>query len=202
MNPGRCAVLVLALSGATLAAPRPASAEPNTRTGFFAGFGLGSSNVSWDWNDGGRRSEWSGSGSLRAGKALANHLAIGLEAWAWAKDYEISTSVAPVPVETRLSAGMVSAAYFPGGGGFFLRGGVGLALGRVDLSPPAGVTFPGSGQTSDTGPALLGSMGYEVRLTSTFALGAAGEALYLGVEGDALASVFAYGLDVQFNWYW
>ncbi len=193
---------LLALTLAVFAvSPGRASAEPHTRTGFFVGFGLGSGNASWDWFDG-RSSEWSGSGSLRLGMALANDFLLGLEAWRWSHDYQVETSAAPVPVEAGLTAVTLAATYFPGNAGFFLRGGVGVADGRVDVSPPSGVSFPVSGQTRDTGVAVLGALGYEMRLTSRFALGAEGDVVYLGVAGEAIDTVFGYGIAVELNWYW
>jgi hypothetical protein len=134
--------------------------------------------------------------------ALDDDLLLGLEAWSWAKDYEVETSTAPVPVETRLTAATVAATYFPGNAGFFLRGGVGVADGRVEVSPPAGVSFPVSGRTQDTGVAVIGALGYEARLTSRFALGGEGDVVYLGVDGDAIDTVFGYGIAVELNWYW
>jgi len=200
MKPQGRTLLALALAVVAVATDR-ARAEPHTRTGFFVGFGLGSSNASWNWS-GGRSSEWSGGGSLRLGMALANDLLLGVEAWRWAHDYQIETSTAPVPVEARLTAATLAATYFPGNAGFFLRGGVGVADGRVDVSPPSGVSFPVSGQTQDTGLAIIGALGYETRLTSTFALGAEGDVVYLGVGGEAIDTVFGYGIAVELNWYW
>ena len=200
MKPHRRTLLALTLAVVAVSSGR-AHAEPHTRSGFFVGFGLGSSNASWDWFDG-RSSKWSGSGSLRLGMALANDLLLGFEGWKWAHDDQIETSTAPVPVEARLTAITLAATYYPGDAGFYLRGGVGVADGRVDVTPPSGVAFPVSGQTRDTGLAMIGAMGYEMRLTSRFALGAEGDVVYLGVSGEAIDTVFGYGIAVELNWYW
>ena len=200
MRPHGRTLLVLAWAVVAIA-PGRACAEPPTRTGFFVGFGLGSSHASWDWFEG-RSSEWSGSGSLRLGMALADDFLLGLETWRWAHEYQVETSFAPVPVEAGLTAFTLAATYFPGNAGFFLRGGLGVADGRVDVSPPSGVSFPVSGETRDTGLAMLGALGYEMRLTSRFALGVEGDVVYLGVEGESIDTVFGYGLAVELNWYW
>jgi hypothetical protein len=49
---------------------------------------------------------------------------------------------------------------------------------------------------------MIGAMGYEMRVTSRFALGAEGDVVYLGVSGEAIDTVFGYGIAVELNWYW
>jgi hypothetical protein len=182
--------------------PTSARAEAHVRDGWYLGFGLGGASVSWEWPSDDRRVDTSGAGSLRAGWALDTDLLLGVEGWAWSKDYDIATSSGDVPVDATLWAATLAATLFPGNVGFFLTGGVGLGQGRVTVTPPASVAFPVSGSSSETGLALLVASGYEARVTSNFALGGAIRVVHVAIEGDAYDNVFGYGLTLDFSWYW
>ena len=165
------------------------------------GVGLGLESVSWTDQDGGRRSEGSGSGNARVGYALKPDLVLGVEFWGWAKSYEFLAGGLPVPVDLKLTATTLCATYFPGGGGFFVRLGAGVAHGRIDVEPPANVPGVPEGGDSDTGFAMTLAPGYEWRVSRRLALGAQGDVVYLGLQ-DALKDAFGYGINAQFNWYW
>jgi hypothetical protein len=184
-----------------IAAPVAAKAAPHKRVGLCAGIGFGVESVSWTDADGQRDTENSGTANARVGYAVKPDLVVGLEFWGWAKESEIQTSTAPVPVNVRLSATTLCATYFPGGAGFFLRMGAGLAYGRLEVDPPSSVTTIPASDDSETGFAALLAPGYEWRFTPRFALGAQGDVVYLGL-GNALENGFGYGINAQFNWYW
>ena len=188
-----------ALAGLLIAAA--ASAEPHTRNGLCLGLGFGLESVSWTDADGDRNVEGSGTGNARAGYAIKPDLVLGIEFWGWAKDYEISTTTLPVPVDVRLTATTIGVTYFPGNAGFFVRLGAGIAYGRIEVNPPPSVDSVAADAEADTGIAVSLAPGYEWRLTPKFALGAQGDIVYLGL-GGALEDAFGYGLNAQFNWYW
>jgi hypothetical protein len=183
-----------------LAAATAASAEPHTRTGVFAGFGLGLESFSWTERDGDRAVEGSGSLNARVGYALKPHLLLGAEFWGWAKEYEIQLTEGTVPVDVRLTATTVAVTYCPGGAGFFLRLGAGLAYGSIETTPPSTVAVAAVSE-GKAGLAIAFAPGYEWRITSRFALGAQGDVVYLGLGGP-LEDAFGYGVNAQFNWYW
>ena len=193
--------LIGALSWAGLVSP--AGAEALARNGLALGFGLGGGSVSWLWPDDERRGEWSGSGNARAAWALNRETLVGVEVWAWSKDYAIGSIPEDVPVEVRFWSANAAVTYFPGNTGFYVRGGAGWGQGRVDITPPPSVVdFPVSGEASASGLSLLGAMGYEIGVTPRLALGGAIHAVYLAVEGDRFQKVFGYGITGQLNWYW
>jgi hypothetical protein len=189
------------LALACAAGPVAADAAPHVRTGLCAGVGFGYESLSWTDEDGGRSVEGSGVGNARVGYALQTDLVLGVEFWAWSKDYEISTLTAPVPVDAKLTATTLCVTYFPGSAGFFVRLGAGLAYGRVKVEPPPSVTTVASASDSETGFALDLAPGYEWRLSRRFAFGAQGDVVYLRL-GDTFENAFGYGLSAQFNWYW
>ena len=192
------ALLVIALSLA--AWPGTGRAEPHTRTGWYAGLGYGGCWANVDLA-GIRESEWAGTVTLRAGRALRQDLLLGGEFIRWAKDYTLATPDGYIPVGVKLGGTVMAVTYFPGNAGFMLRGGLGVALAevRIDVPVPGGVL---SAVSPDPGLAAVLSAGYEARLTARFALGAGFDVLYLGVRDDAMDSTYVYGLNSQFNWYW
>ncbi len=170
-----------------------ARAEQPGRSGLAVGFGLGGGSVSWSWpDDDDRRAEQSGAGSARVAWALNQDLLVGVEAWAWAKDNE------PWSVTVWSATGAVT--YFPGGTGFFLRGGLGVGSGRAELEPSP--SFNVSATESATGVSVLGATGYDAGITSHMSLGGAMHVVYIGIEAPPFDDVFGYGLTVQLNWYW
>ena len=137
----------------------------------------------------------------RVGYAIKPDLVLGVEFWGWAKNYELSTSTLPVPVDVKLAATTACVTYFPGAAGFFVRAGVGLAYGSVSVEPPPSVTDVPSSKDTRSGLALDLAPGYEWRVARRFALGFQGDVVYLGLDSE-LSNVFGYGLNAQFNWYW
>ena len=194
--------LVVVLFVGALALAAPAFAEQPARTGPSVGFGLGGASVSWTWPDDERRSEWSGAGNARIAWAFNQELLIGVEMWTWASDYEIGSTPEDVPAEATVWTIALAATYFPGNTGFFLRGGLGVGGGRVDVTPPPANDFPVSGTWSATGISVLGAMGYEVGVTGHMAVGGAIHAVYIGVDSGPFDNVFGYGFTAQLDWYW
>src|SRR4029453_10067461 len=189
----RAALALTALWLAGLVAP--ARAESPVRHGFAAGFGLGGGSVSWLWPDNERRGEWSGSGNARAIWALHNELLVGVELWAWSKDYELGSIPEDVPAEGRVWSANAAATYFPGDTGFYLRGGVGWGQGRVTITPPPSVVgFPVSGEATADGVSILGAVGYEIGVTTRLALGGAIHAVYIAIHHPHFENVFGYGI--------
>lgn len=177
-------------------------AEQPVRSGPSVGFGLGGAYVSWTWPDDERRTEGSGAGNARIAWAFDQDLLVGVEGWAWSKDYAIGSTPEDIPAQTTVWAIAIAATYFPGNTGFFLRGGVGVGGGKADVTPPPSVDFPVSGTWTATGMSILGAMGYEVGLTPHMSLGGEIDAVYVGIDTTPFSNVFGYGLTAQLNWYW
>ncbi len=193
-------VVLTALAG--LAVTTPARAEPHVRDGLCLGVGFGSGSATINWKGSNSQSEWSGTVAARAGWAVSQPVMLGLEFRGWSKDYDIATLQGDVPVKFRLSGTTAAVTYFPGNEGFLLKGGLGVAIASVEVTPPAGVDYPVSGTSTKTGFAALVAMGYEFRVSRTFALGAELDTQYLKLDSSEIRSVFIYGLAAELNWYW
>ena len=177
------------LAVATMFAP-PAQAgdHPHDRNGFMIGFSLGGGSQGIEDSD---EREGSGTGNFRIGGAIRQDLVIAFEGQGWSKTIEdplgdfiwtFSTATAAITV-------------YPGGGGGFLRGGVGVGT--------ASVEFDGGGfnvTADESGLAVLAAGGYEWRLTRKFALGPHAEFVWMDL--DEVGSANMVGGSLDFDWYW
>lgn len=187
---------------AAIAAAVPLHAESHVRNGWCAGIGFGSgfSNVSWEGAQ--RDVQWSGTVTARAGYATKQNVVVAVEFEGWSKNYSLVTFQGDIPVDMKLSGTTLGVVYFPGNQGFLIKGGMGVAVTQIDVTPDPSITFPTRGKFTDTGPAVLVGVGYEFRVTRTFALAIEFDSHYLGVKGEGIANVFNYGGGAAFNWYW
>jgi hypothetical protein len=135
------------------------------------------------------------SGNFRLGWAVADNLTIGLESSTWLKDYDIGNTTADLRLTGTVTT--FAAAVFPGNMGLYMRGGVGVATGRAEISD-GNITF----DETETGLGLLGAVGYEWRLTPKFALGPQVQYAFLNIEGDGTDHVDFLSLTAQLTWYW
>jgi hypothetical protein len=142
----RCLVVLAALAVA-LAPAASAQGHPQNREGFWIGFGLGWGSLSFSCS-GCSGSEGGLSGYLKMGGTLSPKLLIGGESNGWTKSEGGATVTA---------ANLSAAVYFypAPAGGFFVRGGLGLAT----LSASSG------GLTgSESGVGFVVGAGYDVRV--------------------------------------
>lgn len=116
-----------------------AQGRPQTREGFWIGFGFGYGSLGFDCPGCGTDREGAASGYLKLGGTLSPKLLIGGETNGWTKDIQGTT----------VTAGNASAVvyFYPSAtGGFFLRGGLGFAtldIGGFDDSGVGGVIGTG-----------------------------------------------------------
>lgn len=139
---------------ALLLVPQSSAAQsrPQTREGFFIGFGFGWGSLGC--KDCGDR-EAGVSGYLKLGGTVNEKLLLGFESNGWAKEQNGVT----------LSQGNASAvAYFypTAESGFFLKGGLGVSTLKLDVS--------GFGSGSVTGSGLVIGLGYDARVGDNFSL--------------------------------
>jgi len=188
-------ILGILIAAQIVAAPALAGTHEANRTGFFIGFGAGWGNAGADYQGLDADRENSVSGNFRLGWAASDQLTIGLETSGWTKKYDITGTSADLTLTATVTTMAVT--YFPANMGLFLRGGVGVASGRVNISDSTiDIT------NSDTGLGLLAATGYEWRLTQKFALGPQLQYTYLGLDGDDTEKVEFVSLTAQLNWYW
>lgn len=189
--------LLAVLGALTLGVARQAAAQhPQTREGFWIGFGFGYGTASLT-NDtiravGGGSRESGATGFLKLGGTLSKSVLLGGEVNAWVKSDSGVTA----------ELGNVSAAvyFYPApANGFFLKGGVGFASTR----------FHNSGTATASGFGFLAGVGYDVRVGRNISLTPVAN-FYFGSDGDLKENgttldtgyrhnVFDFGLGITFH---
>lgn len=178
----RSTAIVLALSA--LGASMASAQHPQTRKGFWIGFGVGfgSYGISCSGCSGlGRESSYTG--HLKLGGTLNSHLTLGAETIAWSKSEGGAT----------ITAGNVSFAanYYPQpASGLFLSAGVGFS--RVEASG-------GGSSTGSTGPGLSLGAGYDLRVGANTSITPIANFLWGHPDSGLSHNFFQFGLGVTFH---
>ena len=147
----RYSALTLLLA-AIVAVPGEAQQNPQTREGFWISFGVGYGSLGCDDCNDERRS--GANAYLRMGGTLSQRLLIGGELNGWSKSEGNATL-------TISNFGPVLLFYPNANGGFFLKGGIGIASTSLDL---------GTIEIEETGAGLTLGLGYDARVGRKFAL--------------------------------
>ncbi|GJM44479.1 MAG: hypothetical protein DHS20C21_13210 [Gemmatimonadota bacterium] len=187
---------VLMAATLCLLAPSLASAatKPHNRTGFFIGIGLGGGSDNEEYKGGGSQSEPGGVGSFRIGGALGADVVLGLESSTFTRAVEFSDGT---DARFTASVGTLAVTWFPTHAGFYLRGGLGGAQGRVEFRN-GGVRLEGN----ENGFGTLFAIGNEWRLSDKFALGPQAEFVFLNIGGDIVDTINYGAISAQGTWYW
>jgi Outer membrane protein beta-barrel domain len=173
-------VVALLLLGVSVGAAQ----HPQTRKGFWIGFGFGwgSYGISCD-SCGGAGREGSYTGYIKLGGTVSPHLLLGAESNAWSKSESGVT----------LTAGNVtfSAFYYPKpASGFFLNGGVGFS--RAEVS--------GSGASvGNTGPGFTLGAGYDIRVGTNISITPIGNWNYGHPESGFSHNFYQFSVGVTFH---
>lgn len=163
--------LIALIAVLTLLPAGPARAAwPHERDGILLGFNLGGGTAGVDFTGQDDR-EGSIGGSFRIGYAFTPQVAAGIEGTFWTKE---------VIDDVTWTFNVTTAAltYYPGAGGFYVRGGVGVGSMELEIDQGGGV----SSKFSDDGFGFLLGAGYEWRLSRKFALGPAVDYSYARVN--------------------
>jgi outer membrane protein with beta-barrel domain len=177
-----------------LGVPCAAAQHPQTRQGFWIGFGFGGGSARFSCNGCTDTTLTAATGHVKLGGTVRPNLLIGGELNAWTKNQNSET----------LTIGNVSAIvqYYPAvASGFFLKGGVGFAT-ISDKNTGATATGNGFG--------YIVGLGYDFRVARNFSLtpianvyyGGIGELTTAGSTTSGLGwkqSVFELGLDFMFH---
>jgi hypothetical protein len=158
----------------------PLNAQAPARSGFFIGFGLGAGSLGIE--DASERQS-APSGYFKIGGAISDQVLLGAESTAWVKEEGAVTL-------TSTSVSAVAYVYLDPTGGFFLKGGLGLATVEVDSG-----LFGGA---SETGSAVTLGAGYDFGFGGKFGLTPYGGVVVSSFEGGN-TNLLHFGLGV--NWY-
>lgn len=148
------ALLVLVFAGVAVVT---AQGKPQTRQGFWIGFGIGGANGSADCDDcaGTLESATGGSGYLKLGGRLGNQWLLGAEINSWVGSIDDSGN--NIPIDVTLGYVTATAYFYPApANGFFLKGGLGY-------STMNGSYQQGGPDVTSSGAALVLGAGYDIR---------------------------------------
>jgi hypothetical protein len=147
-GPGSLVVALVLLSSSLAWA-----GHPQERRGFWIGFGGGYGSAKGRCDDcGGGSREGSGTGFLKLGGTLNEHVLLGVETNVWVKSQDNVT----------LTLGSVTGTvtFYPkASSGFFLKGGAGASIVSTDVREDSVTT-----SVSKTGWGVLAGLGYDVRV--------------------------------------
>jgi hypothetical protein len=198
-----CMLLVLLVATSTLTPSVNAAEWDHARERWLVGFSLGGGSAEAQFDADGDvlvssdRTGGVGFG-FRVGYAVRPDLVLGFEGNGWGRsDSETLPFVGDVDVTTTLTVAAVSCTWYPGAGGFFVRGGLGGGTLGQEIEA-GGLTI----EYDETGFGLHGAVGYEWRVTRTFAIGPQLDLAWMNigeidVQDDAGNLVTA---DVTFNY--
>ena len=187
---GRLVLAGVIAAGALAASAREvlATTYANDRNGFMIGFGVGGGSLGIQ--DGDER-EGAGIGDFRIGYAVRPDLVLAFEGDGWTKQFTSGLG----DVTWTFSTGTAALTWFPGAGGGYLRGGVGVGVASAELKT-GGLTI----SDDESGVGVAAAAGYEWRLTRKFALGPQAEFFWMDL--DQLGSANMIGGSLNFDWYW
>ena len=177
----RC-VAVLAVLALALAPAAPGQGHPQTRQGFWIGFGLGWGSLSYSCT-GCSGSEGALSGYLKMGGTLSPKLLIGGETNGWTKNESGVT----------ITAGNLSGTvyFYPApASGFFVRGGLGVA----SLSASSGGT-----SASQSGFGATFGLGYDVRVGRNLSITPVANYNWGAIESGVKQNIFQLAVGVTFH---
>ena len=178
-------MLVLAALVVALAPAASAQGRPQTRQGFWIGFGLGYGSLSYSCS-GCSGSEGSLSGYLKMGGTLSPKLLIGGETNGWTKsDYPLSG--------VTTTAGNVSGTvyFYPApASGFFLRGGLGFASRSASA---------GGSSVSQSGFGATFGLGYDVRVGRNLSITPVANYNWGAIESGTKQNIFQLAVGVTFH---
>lgn len=184
-----------ALALALLTGAARAGDHPHHRRGLVLGLNMGPATGALEYERFGssieRDLEDGSGGALRLGYGVSDQVVLAVEA----RGFQLEDGAEDVDFHLAL----FSVTWHPGGGGFFLRTGVGRGFTTLNLDAPDSADW----SERETPAALIG-LGYEWRLGRQFALGVALDAY--GTEFDDLPTfrntTLGAGLaSVQLQWY-
>ena len=194
-RPGLIPIAAAALLGTTAVAygqPTPPPATPaEVRQGFFVGFSVGAGNMSCETVgedevcDGVTEA---GGAALHLGTMLRPHLALSGEVWVMGhtEDYvTITNAITTIGIVYWLTPNL------------WIRGGVGGAVASWQYKGPLGLEL---GDETESVPAVMGAVGYELKSTPHFAI----DIQLRGGTGyyeDEQAKTHNVALAVGFTWY-
>jgi len=140
---------------------------------------------------------------LRVNHSLGQHTAVGLEYNGWM----LEGGDAAEKIRVSLQQVSLAGTWYPGqqdrtSGGFYLRAGVGLAWASLARITIVDQIQEHGARTDETGLGILGSLGYEFRVSRSFAAGIAVGLDHLVINKSIYDSGWYTPATMTLSWYW
>jgi hypothetical protein len=205
------AAFLVALIG--LSAGVVSATEPHVRDGWLVGLSFGYTQGNIKWGAGEDQGNYRGGATpqIRVGRMVHEHLALGVDYNGWM----LEKGEVPLKIRSSLQSVSGTLTWYPGKGGktplagFYLRGGLGYAWAgltfvEIDEEPPEKVPLEQEHGTriDESGIAINFQLGYEFRLSRTFATGLGVGYNHLAIGRDIYDSAYYFPITLTGAWYW
>lgn len=198
----------------------PASAlKPHVREGWLVGVAYGYSEGDIKW---GQIEEETYKGGatpqIRFGRMLSRKLALGLEYHGWmleeGRSVEVEGEPVPLKVRSSLQSVTLAATWYPGNpgsalAGLYMRGGLGygwagFTIVQIETDPEADVSLEQEhgNRKDESGLAFNLELGYEFRLSRSFAAGLGLGFDYLSINDVIYEAAYYFPVTLTGTWYW
>ncbi len=177
-----------------------AGLSPHTRDGWMVGVSYGGARGAATFADGRNGEAEDGvSPQMRLGRMVTDRLAVGVAYTGWM--YE--TGELPIKYRYTSQQIMAAATWYPRGGGFYVRGGVGLGwMSEVEVEILADEEQGHGDRETDTGPGIELNVGYEFRVARAMAAGVGVGYNHQFMDGHVYESAFSVPVTLNLVWYW
>lgn len=207
----RAVVLALVCLTVFLVADSAMAGKPHVREGWMVGVAYGYSEGNIDWTAR-EEAQYSGGATpqMRFGKMISSKVALGLDYHGWM----LEEGEVPLKIRSSLQSASLTGTWYPGDpestlGGFYVRGGAGYAWAslsfiEIDEEPQEHVPLDQEHGTrfDEGGVAFNLQLGYEFRLSKSFAAGLGAGFDYLSINRDIYTSAYYFPLTLTGVWYW
>ncbi len=143
---------------------------------------------------------------------VGSHFSLGVEYHGWMRE----GGVVPLKLRSSLQSVMLAATWYPGRpdqslGGFYLRGGAGygwagLTFIEIEAEPDpdhhVSLDQEHGDRTDESGIGYTLGLGYEFRISNTFAAGLGWSVDYLSIDKDIYKNGTYYPITLVLNYYW
>lgn len=189
------------------------AAKPHTRDGWLVGLSYGYSrgDIEWGVTD---PAEYKGGATpqIRVGHMLSSNFSLAIEYHGWM----LEGGEVPLKLRSSLQSAMLALTWYPGRpdqtlGGFYVRGGAGygwagLTFVEIDEDPDPEHHVPldqeHGDRTDESGIGYTLGLGYEFRISNSFAAGLGWSVDYLSIDRTIYQNGTYYPVTLVLNWYW
>jgi hypothetical protein len=187
------------------------AAQPHVRDGWLVGvsFGYTQGHINWTGED---RGSYRGGATpqIRVGRMVHPKLALGLDYHGWM----LEKGEVPLKVRSSLQSVSFTLTWYPGQvrspwDGFYFRGGLGYAWAgltfvEIDEEPPEKVPLSQEhgDRTDESGAAVHFQLGYEFRVSRSFAAGLGAGYNHLIIGRNIYDTAYYFPLTLTGIWYW